>query len=155
MPPPDDTTPAPTPSADGDRIRLAPGVWLESSAATFSFAASSGPGGQNTNKRATKARLHVAVADIPLGNGARGRLRRLAGSLLNDRDEIVIASDRERSQRANREACLERLRELVMRALRPPKVRRKTKPPASVNRKRLEEKKRRGETKKRRGRVDP
>ena len=43
----------------------------------FSFANSSGPGGQNVNKRATKAVLRIAIEAIPIHPEARVRLATL------------------------------------------------------------------------------
>lgn len=145
------------PSApDGDsqpgRTRLAPAVFVQDEALTFRAVRSSGPGGQNVNKRSTKIELRVALEAIPLDRGARSRLRRLAGSRLTDAGEIVIAADEERSQRRNREAALGRLREMVARALVRPKPRKKTKPSRGSVERRLKEKKQRGEIKRTRRR---
>lgn len=131
-------------------VRLAAGVSVPESAIEFTFAASSGPGGQNVNKRATKARLRVKLADLGLRPAAERRLRTLAGSLLTAEGEIVIAADTSRSQRANREECLERLRELVARALVAPKPRKKTKPTRGSVERRLDEKRQRSQRKGRR-----
>lgn len=119
-------------------------------ALSFSFARSSGPGGQNVNKRSTKAQLRVDVGALGLDPRARARLRRLARSMINESGELIIASEETRSQARNKEACLEKLDGLIARALTPPKVRKKTKPSKRANQRRLDEKKQRGETKRRR-----
>lgn len=131
-------------------VRLAAGVGVPEALIEFTFAASSGPGGQNVNKRATKARLRVKLADLGLRPAAVRRLRTLAGTLLTDEGEIVIAADTSRSQRANREECLDRLRELVARALVAPKPRKKTKPTRGSVERRLEEKRQLSQRKRRR-----
>ncbi len=143
------------PSADGQheggsRLRLAPGARVAESDVQFEFVASSGPGGQNVNKRATKARLRVAIDAIDLPPAARLRLRRLAGSLLNDAGEIVIAADEQRSQKRNRDEALARLRTLVAGAMVRPKPRKKTKPSRGAVERRLKAKRERGEIKARR-----
>src|SRR5437763_16667298 len=100
--------PAP-PGADG--VDLAPGVRAPESAVRFQFARSGGPGGQNVNKVNTKAEVWVRLdAVYGLTGRAMGRLRALAGRRLTDAGEIHIASDAERSQQANREEVLRRLR---------------------------------------------
>lgn len=142
------TDPAPQPDPPG--TRLGPGIVVPDAALRFSYASSTGPGGQNVNKRQTKAILRVRPDDIPLTPGGRNRLRRLGAHWLTAEDELLISSDEYRSQSRNREACLDRLRDLVAQARTPPKPRKKTKVPRSVVRKRLENKKRRGETKRRR-----
>ena len=134
------------------RVRLGPSAAVEASALGFEFVSSSGPGGQNVNKRSTKARLRVAVTAIDLPPGARTRLRRLAGGLLNESDEIVIAADETRSQRQNRAAAIERLAELVTRACERPKPRKKTKPSKGAIERRLQAKRERSQTKSRRQR---
>jgi ribosome-associated protein len=65
----------------------------------------------------------------------------------------VIAS-RHRSQAANRDAAEERMAELLRKALEPRRARVRTLPPVSVERERLNEKRRRSEIKRHRSRVD-
>lgn len=141
--------PDPREPAAGE-VRLAAGIVVPERALEFTFASSSGPGGQNVNKRATKARLRVRLADLGLRPAAERRLRTLAGSLLTDEGEIVIACDTSRSQKANRQECLERLRELVARALVAPKPRRPTRPTRGSVERRLKDKQIRSERKSRR-----
>lgn len=127
------------------------GVSVPRDALLFTYSRSSGPGGQNVNKRATKATLRVRVEDIPIPADARDRLRAQAGQLLNDRDELVISNGRRRTQERNRESCLERLSELIGRARVRPKARKKTRPSRGAVERRLKEKKTRSDAKKRRG----
>ena len=149
---PDDFTPPPIP----DGLEIGPGVFVPESVVRFQYARSSGPGGQNVNKLNTKAELWVpVVAIVGLSERAVERLRQFAGKRLTTTGEIHIAADVERSQEANRDAVLDRLRELIIQAKREPKVRRKTKPSRAAKRKRLESKRRRGEVKAlRRGRPE-
>ena len=147
-------TPTPKQPEPGEQpageIRLAAGVMVPESVLEFSFVSSSGPGGQNVNRRSTKARLRVRVADLGLRPAAERRLRTLAGpSLLGD-EELVFTCDTTRSQRANKEECLARLRELVARAMVAPKPRKKTKPTRGSVERRLKEKRIRSERKTRR-----
>lgn len=130
------------------------GVRVPDSVLRFSYTASPGPGGQNVNKRATKAELRVDVAALPLDPAAAARLRTLAGKRLNLAGEIVLVSDDLRSQARNKAACIERLGELLVAARRPPKVRRATKPTASSRRRRVETKRRASEIKSRRRRPN-
>ena len=120
----------------------------------FSFVASAGPGGQNVNKRATKAQLRVRLADLPLTHAQQGRLARLAGSLLTASGDLLIIADDRRSQGQNKSACVDRLSALVKQALVAPKVRRPTKPSRGSKERRLQEKKVRGQIKRRRTELD-
>ncbi|MEO1128101.1 MAG: alternative ribosome rescue aminoacyl-tRNA hydrolase ArfB [Planctomycetota bacterium] len=147
--------PEQTPSSNQDdaagRVRLGPRVFVPESALTMRAVRSSGPGGQNVNRRSTKVELRIAVDDIPLMPAASARLRRLAGSRLAESGEIILTSDEHRTQKRNREACLERLRTLVIRALERPKPRIATKPSRGAVQRRLDEKKQRGQRKRDRG----
>lgn len=139
---PDAASPTPDPG-----VRLAPGVVVRDDALRFTFASSSGPGGQNVNKKATKAVLRVRVADLPLRPPAAHRLREQAARYLTAEDELVIAADEERSQERNKSEAIARLSDLVKRAMVAPKVRRATRPSRGSKERRLAAKKHRGETK--------
>ena len=133
-----------------DGIEVAPGVRVPESALRFQFARSGGPGGQNVNKVNTKAELWVPVAALSAGglsDRATGRLRAAAGRRLTESGDIHIASDTHRTQQANRQAVVDRLRELLVSAMHEPKVRRKTRPSRGAKRRRLESKRRRSEVK--------
>jgi ribosome-associated protein len=137
----------PAPSSDSG-LELAPGVRAAAAGVRFQFARSGGPGGQNVNKLNTKAELWVPVAALQgLSLRAAARLRAAAGRRLTRDDEIHIAAESERSQEANRQAALARLRELIIAAQHEPKVRRKTKPSRGAKLRRLESKRRRSDIK--------
>lgn len=131
-------------------IQIAPGVRVEPAVLRFRFASSSGPGGQNVNRRATKAQLWVDPADLPLSESVRRRLIRLGGRWMIDSGELLIQSDESRSQSGNREACLLRLRALLLEAMKPPRPRKPTRPTKGSIERRIKAKKQRGETKRRR-----
>jgi ribosome-associated protein len=118
----------------------------------WSYARSSGPGGQNVNKVNSKAVLRWNLALSP---SVPEPLRaRLAAKLeLNAEGEIVVASDRFRDQPRNREDCLEKLRALLGSAAHVPKARRSTKPTRGSQKRKLESKLRHGAKKSLRGRV--
>ncbi len=129
-------------------VRLAPNVELPESSIRWKFSRGSGPGGQNVNKVNSRAELWVQVAAFSmLNSGAIARLRKLSASRLTAQDEIHIVGSEHRSQDANRSSALERLGELVLRAMVEPKVRRKTRPSKASKLRRLEGKKRRGDVK--------
>lgn len=131
-------------------VDLAPGVVVRVDDITLVYVRSSGPGGQNVNKRSTKAQLRIRLDRIPLDHRARARLIEHGRAYLVGDEVLLIESDETRSQSRNRQACMDKLRALVVRALVVPKVRRATKPTRGSVRRRLEEKKQRSETKRRR-----
>ena len=141
---------APKPARPRGDLEVAPGRFVASEAVELTYSLASGPGGQNVNKRATKCRLRVAVVDLPLSDAQQRRLRTAAGQRLNKDGELVIESSEHRTQSQNRRACMERLRELILRSLVPPKRRVETKPTRGSKERRITAKKQRGEIKKNR-----
>ncbi|MDX2037781.1 MAG: alternative ribosome rescue aminoacyl-tRNA hydrolase ArfB [Isosphaeraceae bacterium] len=90
---------------------------------------SGGPGGQNVNKVASKVQIRwnpAASASLP--EPVRARLLAAVGSKLTKEGELLISSSRTRDQGRNLEDCLEKLRNLILASVKPPKVRRATKP---------------------------
>lgn len=132
-------------SASARAARLPAGVDAES--VTWSFTTSRGPGGQNVNKRATRAELRIAIAALPLDEGGRERLARMASHQITDAGELVLAGQSHRSQEMNKDECVDRLRTLLAAAKKVPRKRRPTKPTRGAKERRLSAKKHRGEIK--------
>ena len=109
----------------------------------FSFARSSGPGGQNVNKVSTKATLRWPVLKSrSLAPRVRERLLAKYGHRVTAQGDLLITSQRFRDAGRNVADCLERLRKMLADVAAAPKTRKPTKPtPASVRR-RLDEKRR-------------
>ena len=141
--PPDNQPPPPPPSG----VELAPGVVVPEATLNFSFTTSRGPGGQNVNKRLTACELRLHVADLPIREPAKNRLRKLAGARLTGDDELILLSDEHRSQQQNKAETLARLREMLVKAITPPKPRVKTKPTRGSKKRRLDAKRRRSDIK--------
>ena len=142
------THPGPTPEDPfeaGWRAHLPAGV--DDTDVRWSFTTSRGPGGQNVNKRATRAELRIALNALPLDPDAITRLRRLAGHLVTDAGELVIGGQSHRSQEMNKDQCAAKLADLVTAAKRAPKKRRPTKPSRGAKERRIGAKKRRGDIK--------
>jgi ribosome-associated protein len=114
----------------------------------FSFVRSSGPGGQNVNKVASKAVLRWQVATSPsIPDHLKSRLVGQLGRRMNDRGELVLTSQRYRDQSKNIEDCLQKLSELVAAAVKVRKRRKKTALPRSAREARLRQKRSNGERK--------
>lgn len=142
--------PMPPQSAPASGVEVAPGVVVPEGVLRFSFTTSRGPGGQNVNKRLTACELRLRVEDLPLRAPAKDRLRRLAGARLTGEDELIFVSDEHRSQQQNKSETLARLREMLVRAITPPRPRVKTKPTRGSKERRIQAKKEAGEKKSRR-----
>lgn len=109
----------------------------------FQYVRSSGPGGQNVNKVATKAILRWAVTTSPsLPEAVRARFMARHANRINADGELVLSCDTARTQAQNTTACIDRLRELIMEVAAPPKPRKPTKPSAGAKRRRLANKRR-------------
>lgn len=105
----------------------------------FSFSRSGGPGGQNVNKVNSKATLSWNVnSSQVLYPAAMQRLKILAATRINSEGFLQITSQVHRDQIGNINACRERLRGLIVEALKPPTIRRATKPTLGSKRRRLE-----------------
>ena len=114
----------------------------------WTYVRSGGPGGQNVNKVASKAVLRWDVKGSPsLSDEVKARLCAQQASRITTEGELVLTSQRYRDQERNRQDCLEKLSELVRRAMHRPRTRKKTKPSRGAKEARLREKRHRSNTK--------
>ena len=113
----------------------------------FSFARASGPGGQNVNKVSSKATLHFAADSPSLPPDIKARLLSAYKSRLTKEGELVISSQESRDQPRNIDACLAKLKEMILSVAKAPKKRRATKPSRGSKVRRLKAKKQRAELK--------
>ncbi len=121
----------------------------------FTAIRSQGAGGQNVNKVASAVQLRFdAARSAALPVGARERLLALRDHRISADGVVVIKAQQFRSQEQNKAAALERLAELVRRALIVPKVRRKTKPTRASQTRRLDSKARHARLKRERRTLD-
>lgn len=141
-----------TPSSS--ELDLAHGASIRRGDLEWSFSRSGGPGGQNVNKVNSKAELRLRPEAIRgLSPGALQRLLQAAANRITADGQMLIVAQEARSQEANREACLARLRALIAGAVKEPKIRRKTRPSRGSAERRLQHKKARSAVKKQRGAV--
>jgi len=102
---------------------------------------SSGPGGQNVNKVATKVELRFLLKEsLALSDSVKARLRRLIAGNLDSEGRVVITCQTARSQKQNLEQARATLVAAIQGALIVPLRRRKTKPTASSRVARLRDK---------------
>jgi ribosome-associated protein len=102
----------------------------------LSFARSSGPGGQNVNRVASKVTLRWDVANTHcLPRDVHERFLRRFARRITINGELVLSSQRHREQARNVEDCLGKLRAMLAAVELAPRRRVKTRPTrASVER---------------------
>ncbi|HJR70641.1 MAG TPA: alternative ribosome rescue aminoacyl-tRNA hydrolase ArfB [Gammaproteobacteria bacterium] len=121
----------------------------------FTAIRSQGAGGQNVNKVASAVQLRFDAAhSAALPPGCRERLLALRDHRIAADGVVVIKAQQFRSQEQNKAAALERLADLVRRALFVPKVRRPTKPTRASQARRLDSKTRHARLKRQRRTLD-
>jgi ribosome-associated protein len=121
----------------------------------FSASRSSGPGGQNVNKLSTKVelRFNISQSELLTRDEKIALIEKLAHKITKDGD-LIIVSQSERSQLANKERTIEKFYGLLIKILTPQKKRRVTKPSKQAKEKRLENKRILSEKKANRKRID-
>ncbi len=112
-----------------------------------------GAGGQNVNKVSSAVHLRFDINASSLPDEFKQRLLQLNDQRITRDGVVVIKAQEFRSQDKNRGEALRRLKQLVQSVTVLPAVRRATKPTRSSQKKRLENKTRRGGVKAMRGKV--
>ena len=124
--------------------------WLRIPVSELSFVASraSGAGGQHVNKTSSRVTLmwDVDASDV-LAPLIRDRIKEKLANRIDSAGVLQVHVETSRSQLRNRELAMERLRELVLKALERKKARRATKPSKAAKKRRLDSKKRQSQKK--------
>jgi ribosome-associated protein len=117
----------------------------------FTFVRSSGPGGQNVNKVASKASLRWNVAaSAALVEDVRARFLTRYASRVTAAGDVIVTSQRYRDQGRNAADALAKLRAMIAAVARPPKPRKPTRPTRAAAARRLETKRAHAKKKRRR-----
>ena len=112
-----------------------------------------GAGGQNVNKVASAIHLRFDIRASSLAEKYKARLLAFADQRISKDGVVIIKAQQFRTQEKNRQAALDRLRELIVTATTVQKARKPTRPTRNSQLRRLDSKTRRGKSKQLRGKV--
>lgn len=141
--------------SDMDDLRVTGAITIPGREMTWTAVRSSGPGGQNVNKVASKVDLRFDFeASSALTRTVKARLRALARHRSDGEGRIQILSQATRDQSRNLDDARAKLASLVRQALVAPKARRATKPSRGARERRLKEKRHNAQRKEGRRRVN-
>ena len=115
----------------------------------WSYARSGGPGGQNVNKVSSKAvlRWRAAATTVPIPLAAWNRMKARFPSRFTTEGDLLLTSQAFRDRERNRQACEEKLVEMIRAALVAPTVRKKTKVGKGAKKRRVADKRKQSEKK--------
>ncbi|MEO7977403.1 alternative ribosome rescue aminoacyl-tRNA hydrolase ArfB [Flavobacterium sp.] len=109
---------------------------------SFKAVRSSGAGGQNVNKVSSKVVLTFELSSSQaLSEEEKLLLETNIGSRLTTENILILNCDEDRSQLKNKDIVVKRFLEIIKKGLFVPKIRKATKIPKSVIKKRIKDKK--------------
>jgi ribosome-associated protein len=109
---------------------------------SFKAVRSSGAGGQNVNKVSSKVVLTFDLnASQALSDEEKNLLLTNIAARLTTENILILNCDEDRSQIKNKEIVVKRFLEIIKKGLLVPKIRKATKVPKSVIKKRIKDKK--------------
>lgn len=114
----------------------------------FRYSRSSGPGGQNVNKVATKVTLLYDVASSPsLTDAQRTLIEQALANRISKDGVLHVTGERHRTRHANQRAVVKRFVELLQQALHETPARHQTRVPQRERRRRRRDKRHRSKIK--------
>lgn len=137
-------------------IKITRNIYIDEDELAFKASRSAGPGGQNVNKVNTRMTLLFDVAGSRcLSDRQKQLILSRLSTQIDKNDLLQVTSQKFRTQKANRNAAIEKFRSLLADALKNRPVRKKTRVPLTSKQKRLDEKRKRSRLKKQRAKNLP
>ncbi len=130
-----------------DRILLTPYLSIAEDELDFQAIRSQGAGGQNVNKVSSAVQMRFDIRASSLPEECKQRLLCVRDDRLSKDGVFIIKAQAYRSQLQNKQAAVDRLRDVVGQALAPQRARIATKPSYSSRQKRMEHKRQRSDVK--------
>ena len=132
-------------------IEITRDIYIGEDELAFKASRSAGPGGQNVNKVNTRMTLLFYVAGSrSLSDRQKQKILSSLSTRIDKNGLLQVASQKFRTQKANRNAAIEKFRSLLAGALKTRPVRKKTRIPLAAKQKRMDEKRKRSQLKKQR-----
>jgi ribosome-associated protein len=117
-------------------------IYVPDAELQFTFARSSGAGGQNVNKVNSKAILRWAIStNRSLPADVRQRFKLKYQQRISKTGDFILASQKYRDQTRNVTDCINKLEHMLLTVATAPVIRRPTKPTAASKKRRVEVKK--------------
>ena len=137
-------------------IEITRNIYIDEDELVFRASRSSGPGGQNVNKVNTRMMLLFDVAGSrSLSDRQKQQILSRLSTRIDKNGFLQVASQKFRTQKANRNAAIGKFQILLSGALKTRPVRKKTRIPFAAKQKRLDEKRKRSRLKKQRAKNVP
>jgi ribosome-associated protein len=134
-------------------IKISSSVTIPARQIEISAVRAQGAGGQNVNKVSSAIHLRFDIGASSIPDSYKDRLLKLKDQRITKEGVIVIKAQQHRSQEMNKVEALRRLKELIKSVAVSPKKRKPTRPTRSSQKKRLDNKTRRGGIKLARAKV--
>ena len=131
------------------KLKINENIAIRSKEIKYKSIKSSGPGGQNINKKSTAISLHFDISNSKsLSNEIKAKLLKRPNKYLTKSGNIIIKVNTYKSQNKNKSEAIFRLNTYFKNAMKEKKSRIKTSPKKSSNEKRLNDKRKKSFKKK-------